>query len=91
MDSPKFEVYFLSTAPWSNVHSWSEKRIWVEKHFGEHAFKKLILSHNKGLLRGDFLIDDRTLNGVSEFKGEHIHFGTPEYPNWDAVLKYLAV
>lgn len=84
-----YEVYILSTAPWSNPYAWSEKRLWVEKHLGELAFKKLILSHNKGLLRGSFLIDDRTLNGVTEFEGEHIHFGTPHFPNWPTVLDYL--
>lgn len=85
----RFDVYILSTAPWSNPHAWSEKRLWVEKHLGEYAFKRLILSHNKGLLRGEYLIDDRTLNGVTDFQGEHIHFGTAQFPNWHTVLDYL--
>ncbi len=56
---------------------------------GDLAYKKLILSHNKGLLKGDFLIDDRTVNGVSEFEGEHIHFGSENFPNWESVIKYM--
>jgi 5'-nucleotidase len=87
--SEKYDVYFLSTAPWSNIHSLSEKRIWVEKHLGEYAFKRLILSHNKGLLKGDYLIDDRIANGVDKFEGEHIHFGTEKFPDWKSILKYL--
>ncbi len=87
--SEKYDIYFLSTSPWSNIYASSEKRIWLEKHFGDLAFKKLILSHNKGLLKGDYLIDDRLLNGVTEFEGEHIHFGTSKYRNWESVLKYL--
>ena len=87
--SEHYDCYFLSTAPWSNTHAPSEKRIWVEKHLGDLAFKKLILTHNKGLLKGDYLIDDRIANGVDSFEGEHIHFGTSKFPNWDAVLKYL--
>jgi hypothetical protein len=43
----------------------------------------------KGLLIGDYLIDDRTANGAGEFTGKHIHFATDEYPNWDIVLKEL--
>lgn len=86
---PHYDVYILSTAPWSNVHSLTEKRIWVEKHLGEHVFKKLILTHNKGLLRGDYLIDDRKANGVEEFQGIHIHFGQERFPNWESVLDYL--
>lgn len=86
-----YDMYILSTAPWTNTHSWSEKRLWVEKHLGEQAFKKLILSHNKGLLKGDYLIDDRTVNGVEDFEGIHIHFGTDDFIDWKAVVQYLDI
>lgn len=87
--SEKYNVYLLSTAPWSNPHAWSEKRIWVEKHLGDYAFKRLILSHNKGLLKGSYLIDDRTENGVDDFDVQHIHFGQAGFENWKDVLKRL--
>src|ERR1035437_9029617 len=87
--SERYDCFFLTTAPWSNVHSLSEKRIWVEKHLGEYAFKRLITTHRKDLSRGHYLIDDRTVNGAGEFDGIHIHFGTAIFPNWDAVVKYL--
>ena len=86
--SQHYNVYFLSTAPWSNPFAWMEKRIWLEKHFGRLAFKKLILSHNKGLLKGAILIDDRTAKKVDDFEGTHIHFGTEQFPNWHEVLCY---
>ena len=87
----KYETYILSTPAWSNPDSWSEKRIWVEKFLGKSAHKKLILCHHKGLVVGDYLIDDRKANGVGDFKGEHIHFGTEEYPDWSAVLQRLGI
>lgn len=87
--SKKYDTYILSTPHWHGVNSWTEKRIWVEEHLGDAAFKRLILSHNKGLFCGRALIDDRLRNGVEQFKGEHIHFGTEKFPDWDAVLKYL--
>ena len=87
----KYETYILSTPAWSNPDSWSEKRKWVEQHLGKSAHKKLILSHNKGLVIGDYLIDDRIANGVGDFKGEHIHFGTHNYPDWESVLQTLGI
>ena len=66
-----------------------DKLKWVKQYLGEVAYKRLILSHHKNLNMGDFLIDDRTKNGVSEFIGEHIHFGTESFPNWLAVKEYL--
>jgi 5'(3')-deoxyribonucleotidase len=84
-----FDVYFLSTAPWENTESLGSKRRWIEKHLGKLAYKKLILSHRKDLLIGDYLIDDRSNNGAKDFKGEWIHFGQQKFENWDKVLKYL--
>lgn len=83
---PRFDVYILSTAPWSNINAWSQKRIWIEKYLGESGMKRLILSHHKNLLKGDILIDDRLKNGVQDFEGLHIHFGTNKYPDWEHVL-----
>jgi 5'(3')-deoxyribonucleotidase len=84
-----FDTYIASTAPWNNVQAWTEKRIWVEAYLGEPAQKRLILTHHKNLLRGDFIVDDRTRRGVDRFEGEHVHFGTERFPNWATVLEYL--
>ena len=87
--SEKFDTYILSTSPWANPSAWSDKLIWVKKYLGQSAKKRLILSHHKNLNVGDFLIDDRTKNGVNEFKGEHLHFDTPKFPDWNSVVDYL--
>ena len=88
-DCGKYEVYIASTAPWGNIDSLSHKRIWIEKYFGERLKKRLILTHRKDFLMGDYLIDDRLKNGAGEFKGELLHFGTAKYPDWKSVLEYL--
>jgi 5'(3')-deoxyribonucleotidase len=87
--SNSYDSYILSTAPWGNISAWSDKAAWVQTHLGEAAKKRLILSHNKHLNMGDYLIDDRTANGAGKFTGEHIHFGTEKFPNWNSVLQYL--
>ena len=84
-----FDVYILSTAPWNNPSAWTDKLLWVQQYLGDLAHKRLILSHNKNLNAGDFLIDDRTANGAGEFNGEHIHFLSEPFNNWNEVLKYL--
>ena len=84
----KYDVFILSTAPWHNVHSWMQKRLWVEKYLPT-MYKKLILTHRKDLLMGDYLIDDRTKNGAGAFKGKHLHIFTEAYPTWQSVLDEL--
>ena len=87
--SQKFDTYILSTAPWKNSSGWSDKNEWVKKYLGDVAYKRLILSHHKNLNYGDYLIDDRLANGVNLFKGEHIHFGSDKFPDWESVCSYL--
>lgn len=87
--SKLFDTYILSTSPWENDSAWTDKLNWVKKHLGSSAYKRLILSHHKNLNIGDFLIDDRLANGADKFSGEHIHFGTEKFPNWDSVVNYL--
>jgi 5'-nucleotidase len=53
--------------------------------------KNWILSPNKALLKGDFLIDDMINGkGQEDFEGELITFGSEKYPNWKSVIKKLA-
>ena len=87
--SEHYEICFLSTPMYNVPQSYSGKRLWLESHFGEFAKKRLILTHRKDLVIGDYLIDDRTRNGADEFKGELIQFGTDKFPNWDGVVNYL--
>ena len=91
--SEHYEVFILSTAPWLNSTAWSDKLELIHKYFGKDEknplYKRVILSHHKDLLRGDYLIDDRTKNGAADFKGELLLFGSNEYPDWQAILNKL--
>ena len=86
----QFDVYILSTAPWDNPSAWSDKLNWIKMHLGKSFTKKLILCHHKDLLNGDYLVDDNSKNGAKDFQGKWIHFGSPEFPDWTAVEKYLS-
>lgn len=89
--SENFDTYILSTAPWDNPSAWTDKLLWVKKHLPKAAYKRLILSHNKHLAKGDFLIDDRTANGAGEFSGKHIHFKEKGkgFEDWKSVIAYM--
>ncbi len=96
IDSERFDIYILTTAPWDNPAAWMHKRLWIEEKFGDRLKKKIIIAHHKNLLKGDYLIDDRLANGAEFFDGEHIHFGWNyekqswnRYKDWETVLNYL--
>lgn len=92
LNDSRFDLYFLSTAPWDNPDAWTHKRLWIAKYFNEKKIrKKLILCSRKDLLKGDYLIDDRPFNGASKFEGEWINFGGIKYPTWKNILDYLEV
>ena len=83
-----FDVYILSTAPWSNPHSLCEKVEWVKEYL-PGAYKNVIFSHHKDLNRGDYLIDDSEKNGAKEFHGRHIKIHSEEFPTWSSVKRYI--
>lgn len=85
----KYEVFILSTAPWNNPSAWADKVAWVTKYFDDIFHKRLILSHHKDLLKGDYLIDDRSKHGADTFEGEWIQFGSERFPDWPAIINYL--
>ena len=72
-------ILFISlisvTSPWNNPSAATDKVEWVQKYI-PNAYKRLILSHNKNLNVGDYLIDDRTANGAGEFGGTLLQYGT---------------
>jgi len=88
-----YDTYILSTAPWANPTAWSDKAVWVRQHLGpdpgDPPYKRLILAHHKDLFRGHYLVDDRLKRGAAEFQGKLLLFGSPEYPDWPAVVEYL--
>lgn len=84
----KYDVYILTSSPWDNVTAASEKIEWVKKYFGDLLKKRVIISHNKQLCIGDYLIDDTKRNGADKFNGEHIWFGH-DFKNWNEVINYL--
>lgn len=84
-----YEVYILTTSPWNNPTAASDKIEWVKKYMDDVFHKRVIITHRKDLLDGDYLIDDRAKNGAGEFKGEWIQFGSQKFPDWESILKYL--
>jgi 5'-nucleotidase len=88
-----FELFILSTPSWGNSESFSEKINWIKNLYGDNPespfYKRIILSHRKDLLIGDYLIDDRVVNGAKDFIGEFIHFGSPGFDTWKDIVKYI--
>ena len=91
MLSSLYDSHILSTSPWENPSAWSDKLFWVKKYFGNLAYKRPILSLHKSLNSGDYLIDDRTKNGMDRFSGKQLHFGSEAFPNWGVVITFLTI
>ena len=85
-----FDVYILTAPSVKNPLCYTEKRVWIEKYFGIDFCEKLIISPNKGLNKGDYLIDDNNYGkGQDQFEGKLIHFASDEFPDWKSVILYF--
>jgi 5'-nucleotidase len=84
-----YDLCVATTSPWDNQSAAADKMFWIQKYFGEEFYKSMIITHRKDMLNGDYLIDDRTVNGASEFDGMLIQFGTAQYPDWETILQKI--
>jgi len=90
INSEVFEPYVLTAPSTRNPFSYTEKRVWIEKYFGIEFTEKLIISPNKGLLKGDILIDDLISGrGQESFEGKIMQFGSANFPDWKTVIARL--
>lgn len=72
------DVWFVSTPYNSNPTCASDKLRWVEEHFGQHLANRTILTHDKTMVEGDVLIDDRpVITGINAPRWQHILFDRP--------------
>ena len=85
----RFRVHILTAPSYMNPMCYTEKRIWVEKHLGLRAAKRMIISGYKNLLMGEYLIDDNDYGkGQDTFRGELIKFNQ-KTNNWvDIIYKF---
>lgn len=91
MDQSVLDVHVLTAPSVKNPHSYSEKRLWIEKYFGMDLVRKMIISPSKQLVIGHFLVDDyATGKGQELFMGTHLHFGTEGCPHWEYLKKYFS-
>lgn len=89
-DREDIDLYILTAPSIRNPQSYTEKRLWVEKHLGLNAVYKLIISPNKGLNKGHYLIDDYTEGkGQENFEGKILQFGSDEFPDWRSVQNFF--
>jgi len=88
--SEEYEPWILTAPSLVNPLCYTEKRVWVEKHLGMRMVERLIISPNKALLKGEFLIDDNVIGkGQDGFEGKLIHFGSDLTPSWRSILDLL--
>ena len=86
------DMYILTAPSIHNPLCYSEKREWVETHLGFEWVKKLIISPNKGLSKGHYLIDDhKEGRGQELFEGELLHFGSDKFPDWPSITDFFTL
>jgi 5'(3')-deoxyribonucleotidase len=85
----KYDVWILTRPSFKNVNCYTEKAQWVWDHLGYDVLEKTIMSPDKSLLKGDYLIDDCGNAGQDRFEGEWINFKSDRFPDWKSVIEYL--
>ncbi len=98
LNNPNLSVWICSSPKKTSDFCHSEKFLWLRKHFGQKFAERLILTRDKTLVFGDYLIDDKPIIcGEKEPSWEHVIFDRPynrdtqekkrlTWENWKEVL-----
>jgi len=63
--SERYNIFFCTTPHKNNPTCASDKIAWICKHFGDQHASKVIITNDKTIIQGDYLIDDNEkINGV---------------------------
>jgi len=81
-----FDVWIVTRPSSKNPLCYTEKRMWLEKHYGLEMCEKLWFAPNKAMIEADYLIDDWLWK---DFKGIQLQFGTDPYKTWDDIYTYF--
>jgi 5'(3')-deoxyribonucleotidase len=84
-----FDVWILTRPSIYSLDCFSDKAKWVKKYLGEPYLRKLIISSDKSLLKGDILIDDDTNANQEKFEGEWIQYGAGNFKKWGDVCAHI--
>src|ERR1700677_2810327 len=61
LENAGYTVFIVSSPSIKNSTCYSDKMIWLLTHMGSKWAKKLILTKDKTLVHGDYLIDDKII------------------------------
>lgn len=91
--SGMFDIHVLTQPLAESPVSYMEKAQWIWKWFPELGLK-INMTQDKGLFKGDFLIDDNAKKWEDKFRengGVFIHFRQDEDPQvmWDEIINLL--
>jgi 5'-nucleotidase len=90
--APHLDVYILTAPSYKNPACYTEKRMWIEKHFGLLFCQKIIICNDKSMIKmtkDDYLIDDYASGrGQDKIDGNLILFqgGNKSVHEWTDIV-----
>lgn len=99
LEDSGFDVWILTQPLAGHPECYYDKALWIQKHFPQ-LYKKIIMTQDKGMLIGDYLIDDNKVKWKEKFEkngGKFIHFNYGGYNKsnkdpeelWKEILEHL--
>ena len=84
-----YDVWILTRPSVHDLNCFTDKAKWVKKYLVDARLRRMIISSDKSLVKGDILIDDDTNANQELFEGEWIQYGVGRFQNWGDVCAYI--
>lgn len=85
-----YSIYIVAAAPTNDTDYAKRMQEWTFENLGVAAYNRLILTNQKNLLYGDYLIDALETNGSQDFMSTRIDFGSDTFKTWEEVIEYFS-
>lgn len=72
------EIFLCTSQLTKNPHCVPEKYEWIKKYLGKDWINKIVITKDKTIIQGDYLIDDKPkITGIQTPTWEHILYSQP--------------
>lgn len=87
LEESQYDPCIVSEIDETHCEVWTDQKIWVQRHLPDEADQKLTITHNRNMVRGSILINNRPPK--EDTFDRFLCFGSQKYPDWDSVLDEL--
>ena len=84
-----YQLYIVAPSTTNQPQLMQQDVAWTMEYVNVPAYDHIIFSNQLNLLCGDYFITPREENGISDFMGTHILYGSDTFKTWEEIIEFF--